>query len=1438
MFGLVAGVAFTGWLPPGAATAAPAAPSAPSAPTAGGGTAGQQETPESLALAEAKKSGKDVPVAAMRREAGDVVAKPDGSLVATVYTKPVRTLKNGAWQDIDTSLRKAGDGSVAPRATLPDLAFSGGGDQPLVRMGQAGKEVRLSWPKPLPAPVLDGDTAEYRSILPDVDLRLTATETGFTQLIVVKTPAAAKNPALDRLKLGLSAPGLTTRQNGDGSLKLTDASGGTVFEAPKPVMFDSSPGLADGGVIPSAVPDTAPAASVAKAGALRAAPAGEQRPASAHAAPVGVSVPADQKSLVLTPDQALLDSPDTVFPVLIDPNLQTPRANGWAGISRYWENNAYYKFTGDFGTGLCIASGCASNDVKRVLYAFPVKGWGFVGKRILDAKLNVWETHAFSCTKKPLQLYATSRIGTGTTWKNSSSSSFWTQHLQTINAARGWNGCAAGYVEFGGSSSKALRDKVQQAANGDWVDLTLGLKAENESDGYAWKRFNSNAGLQVTYNLPPRQAPMSALSMSPGSVCSSTPLVITKHPQITAKVSDPDNEPLGVQFAVAWDNGDGTGMSGKWYSTGALGTAPPSTTFKASGSPFSVTLPTSVPKDKVINWSVRGWDGAEWGPWSFDGTPTACYFQIDTTKPAGPVTTSPDFPGSPDAQAPHAWTDGVGKYGTFTFDTTSTDAVKYQYALDQLPSAAREVATTGGASRTVTLLMEKEGPHFVSVRALDAAGNASEPTTYYFNVLRGHPQRAAWTMDDASGTSVAPDPSDLPATLVAGTAGAPGRTGTAVELSGARAADTTPVEYLGTGSAVLETDKSFTVSAWVKPSTLTPQHQAAVSQGGVHMASFQMGITAGKWAIKASSADASSGYTWSTSSSEILPVAGEWAHLTGVYDAPAKQLKLFVNGQQAPAATATLWNARGPMYFGQMRWRDTYTDPWFGALDEVRAYDRALAPAEAASLAAGDPLAGGRGAKAVWTLDETTGTAMAGRPETPSLSLVGPATTGTAGVQGKALSTGANGYATAGGPVVDGTRSFAVSAWVRRPAVPATDHSSKVVVTQAGAQRSEFSLYYSGYYRKWVFGRYPQDAGSPDIVRAVQPACTAGSTVGGVPCIGETANQWTHLVGVSDTVARKNRLYVDGHLVAEVDYAQLAPWTTSGPLMIGAGRDDATVNSHFGGDIDDVRVFDRIVTQPEVREMIKQRPQLVGRWKMDTAVSGKSPGEPSGTADAVLSATGAAIVAESGVAGNGTLGLTGPGGFASSAAAPRTNESFTVAGWASAGSPTSDMTVLSVAGTNQSAVSVGWHYDKTVDGQATGWWEAKVTGTDGATATYTTVTHTFDQSLWIGDWNHIAVVYDGFDRRLSLYVNGNLENQVCADDAPAGCVDHVSYAGVPAPFAAGAGLQFGRTRAGGAWTKPLTGEIDDVWAFQGVLGPEQITRLADPVAELDTVTGP
>ncbi|MFG3345400.1 LamG-like jellyroll fold domain-containing protein [Streptomyces sp. NPDC048018] len=1412
------------------------------------GADGQADTPESLAIEAAKKGGKPVDVPSMRSEFGEVTARPDGTLESVTHTRPVRTRKDGRWVDIDPTLRITEGGMVEPKAVLSGLAFSGGGDQPLVRMEQAGKNLELSWPKPLPEPRLNGPTALYRSVLPGVDLQLTATRTGFNQLLVVKTKEAAQNPELAELRLGLDAKGLAIREAADGSLRAVDeAAGGTVFTAPRPMMYDSS--------------------AVAKEGpGITAAPMAKSAPGSptmflaagaAHAAPVGIEVTPDgagtkaENTLVLTPAQSLLDDPRTVYPVVIDPAWDTPHASAWAGISRSYSDQPYYKFTynstyvSDFGTGYCASPGCSTADVKRVFYRVPVTS-KFSGKHILSAEFNVWESHSYNCTAKPVQLYLTKGIGTGTTWSNSTTSGFWAQWLQTMNAAKGWgSGCAAGYLEFGGTSGP-VKDLVQRAASGAWPNITFGLKAENESDPGAWKRFSDDASLRVRYNLPPKQPVMSDLTMSPGSSCSSSTVRINRLPQVTAKVYDPDGEQVGAQIAAAWDAGDGQGFRRRWWSTGTEGTAP--TTLKSSGSPFSVTLPAAVPKNKTVGWEARGWDGAEWGLWSSAGDKqTDCYFHVDTTAPDGPVISSVEFPGdkllvNPGDVDNIPPTNGVGKYGTFTFDSVQTDVVKYEYGIDTDPSAAFTKATTAGAPQSMSTLVNTPGPHRVTARAIDGSGNASQVEVYYFNALGGDPQRAGWAMDEPPGAgSVAGSADGVEGTLgPEATSITDGHSGRAVSMEG------TDKGYVSTGRAVLDTNRSFSMSVWAKPTAVTAgMNRAAIAQLGQHQ-SITLGLLGDKWVVKTPTADGMAGYSWYTAASTTSAVAGEWTHLAAVYDATAKTLTLYVDGKSAATVTGvSMWQARGELTFGRMKWLDTSTDAWIGALDDGAVWSRALNAAEVSEVANGRPLTAGLPAKAAWTFDEE-GNKVSGRPELSDLNLYG-AQSGVPGISGNVLKfDGSTSYARTSRPQVDGTRSFSVSTWVRMPTPAVTDKAAKMIVTQNGVQQNEFSLYYSAADKKWKFGRYTEDAATANLVVAVQPACTA--PLGTTPCFGDPADRWTHLIGVWDANVGRLRLFVNGYQVAEAPYTQAKPWATPGPLQIGAVNRAGANGEFLKGEVDDVRVFDRVVTAAEARELVQQQPQIGSRWRFDSATGTPltSPDEAGKSAEnAVL--TGATINPGGGYlggAGKGSLMLDGVDDYAATAQVPvHTGQSFTVAGWAqTAADPTRDMTLLSIAGSAQSAVEVGWDDTTlnpgTAQEQHVGQWRVSVTDKDGTAATRTSVLHTFDPGLRIGGWNHIAVVYDGFADRVSLYVNGVLEDQTCSDEeAGTTCTEHVSWATVAQPFDATGQVQFGRLRANSAWGSYFSGEIDDVWMYQGALSPAAVISLADPNVDQTTPSG-
>ncbi|MGW9399197.1 hypothetical protein [Streptomyces sp. NPDC055642] len=72
---------------------------------------------------------------------------------------------------------------------------------------------------------------------------MTAQEDGFTQLLEVKTAEAAASEELAELRLKLSASGLEVRETDEGGLAAVDeGAAGAVFEAPKPMMWDSSAG--------------------------------------------------------------------------------------------------------------------------------------------------------------------------------------------------------------------------------------------------------------------------------------------------------------------------------------------------------------------------------------------------------------------------------------------------------------------------------------------------------------------------------------------------------------------------------------------------------------------------------------------------------------------------------------------------------------------------------------------------------------------------------------------------------------------------------------------------------------------------------------------------------------------------------------------------------------------------------------------------------------------------------------------------------------------------------------------------------------------------------------------------------------------------------------------------------------------------------------------
>ncbi|QCW77741.1 LamG domain-containing protein [Streptomyces sp. S6] len=1402
----------------GLAPQAVAAPSGRQAsPPSEAGEAGEPGAGVDAASAEAKRTGRSVEVTSLRGESSEVFATPEGNLEAREYLRPVRARVKGVWQPVETDLVRAVDGSVGPKVATVDLAFSGGGEAPLVRMRKAGRELALSWPEKLPVPETDGPRATYRNVLPDVDLRMEAQEDGFTQLLVVKSAEAAANEKLSELRLKLAADGMEVRETSAGGLEAVDEGAkGAVFEAPRPMMWDSS--------VPSAPAEETGKASArsARGAALSDAEGREEAvpTESGKLAPVGVTLPAGGEELVLTPDAEVLRGEDTAYPVFIDPQWYSPRASAWTMASKYWASSPQWKFNGqpDAGMGLCNWSYCQPNDTKRLLYQIPTSR--FAGQTVLSAEFVVRNTWSASCTAKGVQLWRTKGISSSTTWNSQNASGFWIKQLASRSFAHGYTGCAAKDAEFD------VKAAVQEAANGKWSSMTFGLRAASESDGLGWKRFSDKAFLRVQYNRPPGQVKMSQLSMEYGGVCkppASAPRVRTLGKINIAGVTDPDGDNVAVQVQASWDAGDGKGVIARWN--------PALTSYKKSGSTFTLSLPTTIPQNKTVHWHVRSYDGAQYSPWSWAGDATSCYFIYDKTVPAAPTITSPEYPASQPDDPNDPWLDGVGQYGTFTFKSSSSDVTRYWYGINSDPTSARQLTTTGGAAKSIPFLPSKPGLNFVTAQAFDAAGNGSEIRTYQFRVKAGQPERATWQLDEEAGATEAQGTTP-PRTLAlhgGATTGAPGTKGTALELDGTDA-------YASSDLSVVDTARGFTVSTWVKLSRI-PQGTAIIaSQAGSHSTGFELYYSAAydRWVFNQYETDTPNANIVRAMAAQPGGVSADtWTHLTGSYDEAAKKLRLHVDGRlvgEAPLPNA--WNARRGLTIGAGTHSGVKQSFFPGTVDELQIFDRTLAQGDIDKLYAKQPVGDpGSPALALFPLDEESGaTEIRGHGGVLPAQYSGGVTTGVPGIAGKAARfDGTTGHARvgqAGSPHVNTSRSFTVSAWAKMDTTK--PGKAAIIAAQTGTHKPGFELYYSAGFDRWVFNQYATDTAQAQPIRAMQPDGTTAR-----------AGEWVHLTGVHDTVAKTLTLYVNGQKAGSAPISN--PFHADRSMTIGAGIYSGTTDCHFPGLIDDVRLFQRPVSAEEVQQMFRQRPIVKSRWKFETATSATPPTTPDASpTGAALSLHNGARVGSGWV--DGGLELDGVDDYAATVSATPpvdTSASFTVSAFAQAvATPTEPTVLISAPGTNKSAFVV--RYVPSATPQTTGGrWQITAGQTDSASASETNVA--YGPFSGVEEWHHVALVYDGFAQELRLYVNGSLEETACADtdgdgeaDEPT-CEERISRAENVITFKAAQGLHVGRAKTGAnTWGEYWPGAVSDLWTFQGALSEAAIAHLSQGVPGTET----
>ncbi|WP_327694871.1 LamG domain-containing protein [Streptomyces sp. NBC_00459] len=1157
---------------------------------------------EQQAMAVAKESGKRAEVIGLRSERREIFAEPDGTFTAREYTEPVRTVQGGKWVSVDPALVKRADGTWGPKAATVDLAFSAGeADKPFVTMRRAGREFALTWPYgKLPAPSIDGDTATYAEVLPGVDLTVRAEADGFGHLIVVKTPEAAADSRLARLDLGMTTDGLKVAEDATGAILAEDAVvGGTVFQAGKPAMWDSA------AVEESAAREQGPKA-VAKA--LKSATAGALESATASApdagavagpeaapepaldgpggggrvAPLGVEVGKGRLSLV--PDQKLLTGAGTVFPVVIDPIQRTTSRTSWTGVMSGMPTEQDWKYSGSAGVGKCPTDynpvSCNGVGTRRVMFTMPLAF--YKGKQILGATFSARVEHIYSATPtaEPIRLYriggANYSLNSSSNWSNTSDD--WDDHIGTVDKAISPTSCSSqANLHFESSKEKnpELTSEVQAAATGGWNSMTLGLRATDESRFAEWKRICGNAYLSIKYNNLPRQIKTSDMSTDPGGVCkwgASRPTTDVP-PKLMAIASDPDHgngqtDKVRVEFKVEW----GGTTPGSYLFTTKEALAPTANT------KFEHTVKSLIPQNTVIYWSARANDGDGDGPWSSAGDPAQrCEFVYDKTWPGKPLVHSKQYPSDT------VYRDGVGTYGTFTFSPNPNDAipdndvVKYQYSFNGAAMTTLTPAAAGG-SVSVQWMPTRSGRQVLEVVAIDKAAHASS-TPYDFLVSEGKPVVAQWNLADQVGDTEAHDESgEFSAT--AGTTVAFGVDGPGGKADKAARFDGTAESYLDTSETVLDSAKSFSVSAWVRPTALD-RNMTVISQDGTGEPGFTLGYDASAqtWKFSVPVTDVDSLGEWKAVSTGVSVVKDQWVLLTGVYDAQKSggpQLQLYINKDLKAATTRrSTWKSYGPLQIGRSTAKSGYRDNFAGDLAEVRVFDRVLPTAQVAELMTVKP-----DRKGYWQLDQATNGSVTETGGGQALTLAGNASiyrpadplfdTAALVGDGNLVLDGDGDYASTATAPVTGNTSFTVTA--RAQLTSLDPEKSQTVLSLPGANTNRVQVRYQATTGQWELAVAKTDVAAPSVVTFTDDQE-----------LPDTGGSGQHLAVVYDAFANSIRLYVEGQLVAGAYGTDNTLWSATGGLQV--GRSLRGASEYFAGAIDEVRVYSGAADPVAVQQM-------------------------------------------------------------------------------------------------------------------------------------------------------------------------------------------------------------------------------------------------------------
>lgn len=535
---------------------------------------------------------------------------------------------------------------------------------------------------------------------------------------------------------------------------------------------------------------------------------------------------------------------------------------------------------------------------------------------------------------------------------------------------------------------------------------------------------------------------------------------------------------------------------------------------------------------------------------------------------------------------------------------------------------------------------------------------------------------------------------------------------------------------------------NFTLSAWIRKNGAASANSVILQKSTANLGSTYTGYKL----YMDDSGDLCFGIQDGTNSADSACTSGvdfddnQWHFISGVKSGTSS-ITLFIDGLQRAqdssiASTGSLANSST---FRVGIDSDGTSNDWLGSVDEVKIIQdntartstqitadyNARSSLEGVSQQMGNniqnmPQALSNGLVGYWKMDEVAGSANA--VDSSGNGNTGTYTSGATTTQGKFGNGGSfdgtnDRIDIADNSLLEPSEDMTLSAWVKFDTVPGAGVSDKFVYKdEASSPYVGYELSYSGdgYF---YFARENNASVYEFAFYSLTPS----------------TNTWYHVTGVK----KGDKIYCFVNAVTNQNPGSSSGtlYNTSGSLRLGIGYNGTS--DPFDGVIDEVRLYNRSLSDTEISQLYNWAPEPVGYWRLDER-TGSTAADASGYANnGTLGSTTAAPTWANGKYGSALSYDGGDTVSVSDSTSLSLTGGFSLAAWVNV----PNVSGYKPAVTKENAGQTGYFLyvldDEVYTGYGNGAWRSQTTSTSPITA---------------NTWIHIASTFDG--TTLTTYVNG------------------------------------------------------------------------------------